>query len=76
LRWKADIPKLDTAALAERVGVGYPTPFTAFTAHHSGRRLCDAGGLTDLGVNLARLPIAVVEPAPFGIPRKMTWRKR
>ena len=51
-----NMPKIDQAAVPERVGVGYPAPFARFTAHRSRRRLGDAGGLTDFGVNLTRLP--------------------
>ena len=50
------MPKIDIAAVAERIGVGYPGPFAALTAHRSRRRLGDWGGLTEFGVNLTRLP--------------------
>ncbi|WP_199085501.1 cupin domain-containing protein [Bosea sp. ASV33] len=50
------MPKIDIAAVTERIGVGYPEPFAALSAHRSRRRLGDAGGLTEFGVNLTRLP--------------------
>lgn len=50
------MPKIDIAAVAERIGVGYPAPFAALTANRARRRLGDAGGLVDFGVNLTRLP--------------------
>jgi uncharacterized cupin superfamily protein len=50
------MPKVDIAAVPERKGVGYPRPFDAPCAERTRRRLGDAGGLTDFGVNLMRLP--------------------
>lgn len=50
------MPKIDVATVVERIGVGYPAPFAALTAHRSRRRLGEAGGLVDFGVNLTRLP--------------------
>jgi uncharacterized cupin superfamily protein len=50
------MPKIDMEAVQERVGVGYPMPFARFTAHRSRRKLGDAGGLSDFGVNVTRLP--------------------
>ena len=49
------MPKIDTAAAPERKGSGYPAPFAAPCADRIRRRLGDAGGLTDFGVNLMRL---------------------
>jgi uncharacterized cupin superfamily protein len=50
------MPKIDIAAVPERKGVGYPSPFQAPSAERIRQRLGDAGGLRDFGVNLMRLP--------------------
>jgi uncharacterized cupin superfamily protein len=50
------MPKIDLAAVPERKGVGYPPPFAALSADRVRQRLGNAGGLTDFGVNLMRLP--------------------
>ena len=50
------MPKIDIAAVPERRGVGYPPPFDALSAERVRQRLGNAGGLTDFGVNLMRLP--------------------
>lgn len=50
------MPKIDVSAVAARVGVGYPAPFAADCAGRMRRRLADAGGLRDFGVNLTTLP--------------------
>ena len=50
------MPKIDIAAVPVRKGVGYPPPFDAPCADRVRQRLGDAGGLTDFGVNLMRLP--------------------
>lgn len=50
------MPKIDFAAAPERKGSGYPAPFDAPCAERVRRRLGNAGGLTDFGVNLMRLP--------------------
>lgn len=50
------MPKIDIAAVPERKGVGYPAPFDALSAARIRQRLGDAGGLTDFGINLTRLP--------------------
>jgi uncharacterized cupin superfamily protein len=50
------MPKLDLAAVPIRKGVGYPAPFAALSAERTRRRLGDAGGLRDFGVNLTTLP--------------------
>jgi uncharacterized cupin superfamily protein len=50
------MPKIDTAAIPARLGSGYPPPFDAPCAARTRRRLGDAGGLTDFGVNLMTLP--------------------
>jgi uncharacterized cupin superfamily protein len=50
------MPKIEIAAVPKRQGVGYPPPFAALTADRIRQKLGDAGGLTDFGINLTRLP--------------------
>lgn len=50
------MPKIDIAAAPQRKGVGYPPPFAALSAERVRRRLGDAAGLKDFGINLTRLP--------------------
>jgi uncharacterized cupin superfamily protein len=50
------MPKIDIVAVPERKGTAYPAPFDAPCADRIRQRLGDAGGLTDVGVNLMRLP--------------------
>jgi uncharacterized cupin superfamily protein len=50
------MPKIDLAAVSVRQGSGYPAPFDAPCAARTRRRLGDAGGLRDFGVNLMTLP--------------------
>jgi len=50
------VPKIDIATVPERKGSGYPKPFDARCADRIRKRLGDAGGLKDFGVNLMRLP--------------------
>jgi uncharacterized cupin superfamily protein len=50
------MPKIDIAAVPVRIGSGYPAPFDAPCATRTRRRLGDAGGLRDFGVNLMTLP--------------------
>jgi uncharacterized cupin superfamily protein len=50
------MPKIDIAATPVRKGTGYPPPFDAPCAERTRRRLGNAGGLTDFGVNLMTLP--------------------
>jgi uncharacterized cupin superfamily protein len=49
------VPKIDVAALEEVNRTGYPAPFDAITKGRFRKRLGDAGGLTQFGVNLCRL---------------------
>ena len=42
--------------MAENKGSGYPAPFDAPCAERARKRLGNAGGLTDFGVNLMHLP--------------------
>ena len=50
------MPKIDIASVTGRVGSGYPHPFDAPCATRTRKRLGDAGGLKDFGVNLMTLP--------------------
>ena len=50
------MPKIDVAAVPERKGTGYPAPFDAPCVDRIRRRLGNAGGLTEFGVNLMHLP--------------------
>ena len=50
------MPKIDVSAVPERKGSPYPVPFDAPCAERIRKRLGDAGGLGDFGVNLMRLP--------------------
>ncbi len=50
------MPKIDPAGVPARKGSGYPAPFDAPCAARVRRRLGEAGGLRDFGVNLMTLP--------------------
>lgn len=50
------MPKIDVASVPVVVGTGYPEPFNGACAGRTRRRLGDAGGLRDFGVNLMTLP--------------------
>ncbi len=50
------MPKIDFANVPVRQGSGYPSPYDAPCATRTRRRLGDAGGLRDFGVNLMTLP--------------------
>jgi uncharacterized cupin superfamily protein len=50
------MPKIDLSAVPVRPGSGYPSPFDALCATRTRRRLGNAGGLQDFGVNLMTLP--------------------
>jgi uncharacterized cupin superfamily protein len=50
------MPKIDISLVPERKGTGYPAQFNAPCAQRIRQRLGNAGGLTDFGVNLMRLP--------------------
>jgi uncharacterized cupin superfamily protein len=50
------MPKVDLESAEERKGSSYPSPFDAPCAGRIRRRLGDAGGLTQFGVNLLHLP--------------------
>ena len=50
------MPKIDISAVPVRQGSGYPAPYSAPCADRTRRRLGDAGGLRDFGVNLMTLP--------------------
>jgi hypothetical protein len=50
------MPEIDVAAVPARNGSGYPPPFDAPCGARTRKRLGDAGGLRDFGVNLMTLP--------------------
>ena len=50
------MPKIDIPTVPVRQGSGYPPPYDAPCAVRTRRRLGDAGGLRDFGVNLMTLP--------------------
>jgi uncharacterized cupin superfamily protein len=50
------MPKLDLAAIPPTTGCNYPHPFKEICLGAEWRKLGDAAGLTDFGVNLVRLP--------------------
>lgn len=49
------MPEIDIANAPVRKGTGYPSPFDEPCRERSRKRLSDAGGLTDFGVNLLTL---------------------
>src|SRR5687768_2421528 len=49
------MPKIDVAAIPESNSCGYPAPFHEIAKGRFRKRLGDAGGLTQFGVNLCRL---------------------
>lgn len=50
------MPKIDLARIPVRTGSGYPPPYDAPCATRTRKRLGDAGGLQDFGLNLMTLP--------------------
>jgi uncharacterized cupin superfamily protein len=50
------MPKVDIEAVPVRKGTGYPEPFDAPCAERTRKRLGNAGGITDFGINLMTLP--------------------
>jgi uncharacterized cupin superfamily protein len=50
------MPKIDIESVPERKGSFYPAPFHEKTASRIKQALGDAGGLTQFGVNLVRVP--------------------
>ena len=50
------MPKVELANAPVRTGSGYPPPFDAPCVARTRRRLGEAGGLRDFGVNLTALP--------------------
>ena len=50
------MPKIDLTTVPERTGSDYPAPFAQHAAARSRQALGNAGGLSDFGVNLTRLP--------------------
>jgi uncharacterized cupin superfamily protein len=52
-------PAINPATVPEQLGSGYPSPFRERCAARSKRKLGDATGLTQFGVNLVTLPPGV-----------------
>jgi uncharacterized cupin superfamily protein len=52
----AAMPKIDVKKVYERQGSSYPAPFAQTAGARTKQSLGDAGGLSDFGVNLTRLP--------------------
>ena len=50
------MPKIDMKTAPEKKGSGYPAPFDVPCMERARKRLGDAGGLTQFGVNLLTLP--------------------
>jgi uncharacterized cupin superfamily protein len=50
------MPKIDVKSVPEVKGTGYPAPFDAPCLERVRKRLGDAGGLSQFGVNLVHLP--------------------
>ena len=50
------MPRIDVTTVPARQGSGYPKPFDAPCSARTRRRLGEAGGLRDFGVNLMTLP--------------------
>jgi uncharacterized cupin superfamily protein len=50
------MPRIDIFAVPKRIGQAYPPPFDVPCAGRVRQRLGNAGGLSDFGVNLTRLP--------------------
>jgi uncharacterized cupin superfamily protein len=50
------MPKIDIATVPIRKGTGYPAQFNAPCAERVRQQLGNAGGLSDFGINLMRLP--------------------
>ena len=49
------MPKIDIGAIPWKTGSGYPAPFAERVGLRAKKRLGDAGGLAQFGVNLTRL---------------------
>ncbi|HET6807057.1 MAG TPA: cupin domain-containing protein [Frateuria sp.] len=50
------MPKIDLTTVPERRGTSYPAPYAKVAQDRVKQVLGDAGGLSDFGVNLTRLP--------------------
>jgi uncharacterized cupin superfamily protein len=54
--WETSVSKIDKGRAPRNSGTRYPAPFDAPCRSRAWRRLGDAAGLTQFGVNLLRLP--------------------
>lgn len=50
------MPKIDPSTVPERRGSSYPSPYREASQERVRKALGDAGGLSEFGVNLTRLP--------------------
>lgn len=50
------MPKIDIASIKTEIGTGYPDPFHLPVAGRARKRLGNAAGLDQFGVNLTRIP--------------------
>ena len=50
------MPRIDLTAVEDSTGCNYPEPFREICLGAAWKKLGDAAGLTDFGVNLVRLP--------------------
>jgi uncharacterized cupin superfamily protein len=58
------MPKIDIASIKTEIGTGYPDPYHLPVAGRARKRLGNAAGLDQFGVNLTRVP-----PAPLASKR-------
>lgn len=63
------MPRIDLTRVPERRGSGYPAPYAEAVQGRIKQALGDAGGLSDFGVNLTRLP-------PGGWSSQRHWHSR
>lgn len=63
------MPRIDLTSIPERRGSGYPAPYAEAVQGRIKQALGDAGGLSDFGVNLTRLP-------PGGWSSQRHWHSR
>lgn len=62
--------KIDVEALAVVLGTMYPPPFDEPCLSRERRKLGDAAGLTQFGVNLLRLPPGAWSSSAIGTPSR------
>ena len=65
--------KLDLAAISTESGCNYPAPFDRPCLGATWKRLGDASGLTQFGVNLSRLPPGVWSSQRHWLATRTSW---